>query len=125
MWIERVTKNMRSRYIVWSSITAACLSSGWVLLLIALVIRCKLSGQPFPVLAKFSPFPIHMVITDRMLSLGPGLTVLAVALVGAAWYRERSFSTVRNALGVVGSSVLVSVLTIAINPGNYLSWFLS
>jgi len=116
---------MRSRYLLWSSTAAACLSSTWVLLLMALVIRCKLSGQPFPVLAKFSPFPIHVVITDRMLSLGPGLTVLAAALVGAAWYRESSFSTVRNALGIVGSSVLVSILTIAINPGNYVSWFLS
>ena len=101
------------------------LSSAWVLMLTALVIRCKLSGQPFPVLAKFSPFHTHLVVTDRMLQLSPVLALLALVLVGIAWWWERRFEPVRPVVLAVGISVLVSSLAIALNPGGYLSWFIS
>ncbi len=116
---------MKSKFLFWGSAGAACFSWAWLVLLTALVIRCKLSVQPFPVLAKFSPFRNHLVATDRMLQMFPVLALLALALIGIAWYRERSFQAVRPAVIVIGVSILVSILAIALNPGGYLSWFLS
>ena len=104
---------------------AACFSGAWVLLLAALVVRCKLSDQPFPVLAKFSPFRDHLLVADRMLQTFPILALLAVVSLCIAWYRERSFRAVRPVSIVVGASILISSLVIGLNPGGYLSWFLS
>lgn len=116
---------MKSKFLLWGSVGAACFSWAWVVLLTALVIRCKLLAQPFPVLAKFSPFRNHLVAADRMLQMFPLLALLALVLLGTAWYRERSFQAVRSAVIAIGVSILVSILAIALNPGGYLSWFLS
>ena len=43
---------MKTRILRWSGVTAAALSSVWVVLLAALVVRCKWGVQPFPALAK-------------------------------------------------------------------------
>ena len=116
---------MRSTFLHWSSAVAASFSAAWVLLLAALVVRCKVADQPFPVLAKFSPFRDHLVATDRMFEAFPIFALLALMLMGIAWYRERSFQAIRPLVITVGVSVLVSLLVIAFNPGGYFSWFLS
>ena len=116
---------MKSKFFLWSSAFTACFSCTWVLLLGALVIRCKLSDQPFPVLAKFSPFTGHLAATGRMYQSFPVLALLALVLMGLAWYRERNFRSVRPVVIAVGVSILVSILAIALNPGVYFSWYLS
>jgi hypothetical protein len=116
---------MKATFLRWSSIVTGFLSAAWVVLLAALVARCLLAEQPFPVLAKFSRFRGHLVATDRMLDAFPLLALLAVAFTGIAWYRERTFRPVRTAAIAVGVSILISILVIAVNPGGYLSWFLS
>lgn len=116
---------MKSRFLLWSSVVAACFSAVWVLLLGALVVRCKLANQPFPVLAKFSPFKEHLLVTDRMLQAFPMLGLLGLVLISIAWYRERSFRAVRPVTLTLAVSILVSSLVISLNPGGYLSWFLS
>ncbi|HEY5915703.1 MAG TPA: hypothetical protein VJA21_34385 [Verrucomicrobiae bacterium] len=60
-----------------------------------------------------------------MLRLFPVFAVLAVLLLGVAWYRERTFSGLRYTVFAVALSLLVSVVMVAFNPGGYLSWFLS
>jgi len=116
---------MKSKLFLWAGAVAGCFSGGWVVLLAALVVRCKLSDQPFPVLAKLSLFRNHLFATDRMLQAFPILALLAMVLIGIAWYRERSFRAVRPVAIAVGASILVSILAAALNPGGYLSWFLS
>lgn len=116
---------MKSTFLRWSSAIAAAFSAAWVLLLAALIVRCKLADQPFPVLAKFSPFRGHLVATDWMLEAFPILALLALVLMGIAWYRERSFRAIRPLVITVGVSVLMSLLVIAFNPGGFFSWFLS
>jgi hypothetical protein len=116
---------MKSKFFLWSSGFTACFSCVWVLLLAALVIRCKLSDQPFPVLAKFSPFRENLAATGRMYQVFPVLALLALVLMGLAWYRERSFRFVRPIVIAIGASILVSILAIALNPGGYFSWYLS
>jgi hypothetical protein len=116
---------MKSKVFVWSSGIAGVLSAAWVLLLTTLVVRCKFSAQPFPVLAKFSPFREHLEATDNMVRAFPILALLAVVLMGIAWYREKSFRSVRPAAVATAVSVLTSGLVIAVNPGGYFSWFLS
>jgi hypothetical protein len=116
---------MKSTFFLWSSAFTGCLSCAWVPLLAALVIRSKLPDQPFPVLAKFSPFRDHLAVTGRMYSAFPVLALLALLLMGLAWYGERSFRFVRPAVVTVGVSILVSILEIALNPGGYFSWYLS
>ena len=116
---------MKSTVFLWSSAFTACSSCVWVLLLAALVIRCKLSDQPFPVLAKFSPFRDHLAVTGRMYQAFPVLALLALVLMGLAWYRERSFRFVSPVLITIGASILVSILAICLNPGGYFSWYLS
>jgi|SRR5690349_12354728 len=116
---------MKSKFFLWSSALSACVSCVWVPLLAALVIRCKLSGQAFPVLAKFSTYRDHLSATSRMYEAFPVLALLAVVLMGLAWYRERSFRFVRPAVIAIGVSILVSILLIGLNPGGYFSWYLS
>jgi hypothetical protein len=116
---------MRSKFFLWSSVFSACFSCVWVLLLAALVIRCKLSDQPFPVLAKFSPFGDHLAATGRMFDAFPALALLALVLSGVAWYQEGSFRFVRPVVMAIGVSILVSILAIVLNPGGYFSWYLS
>ena len=116
---------MKTTILRCSSIVTACLSAAWVLLLAALVVLSRLAEQPFPVLAKFSRFRGLLVAIDRMLDAFPILALLALAFMGVAWYRARSFRAVRPVAIAVGVSILVSLLVIALNPGGYLSWFLS
>src|SRR5678809_1272957 len=105
---------MKSKFFLLSGAFTACFSCAWVLLLAALVIRSKLSDQPFPVLAKFSPFRDHLAATGRMYQAFPALAVLALVLMGLAWYCERSFRFVRPAVITIGVSILVSILAIAL-----------
>src|SRR5258708_35061176 len=114
---------MKATFLRWSSIVTASLSAAWVLLVAALVVRCRLAEQLFPVLGKFSPFRGHLVATDRMLDAFPILALLALAFMVIAWYRERSFRAARPAAIAVGASILMSILVIALNPGGYLTWF--
>ena len=116
---------MRSKLLLWSCYVTGPLSAAWVLLLALLVIRCKFSQQPFPVLAKFSPFRLHLDATDKLLQLFPLLALMAVVFLGLAWYRERRFCAIRHAAIAVGVSLLTSVYVVAFNPGGYVSWFLS
>ncbi|HTL57928.1 MAG TPA: hypothetical protein VL361_19725 [Candidatus Limnocylindrales bacterium] len=116
---------MKSKWFVWSSATAGLGSAVWVLLLATLVVRCKRLDQGFPVLAKFSPYRDHLNATSRMLQAFPILALLAIVLIGIAWYREKRFFPVRPAAIVVALSLLLSGLVIALNPGGYVSWFLS
>jgi len=116
---------MKTTILRWSSVTAAALSVTWVMLLTALVLRCKSSGLTFPVLAKFSPFHEHLMLTDRWLRLFPFLALVAVVLICAAWYWERSFRSVRAVAIASAAIVLLSLLVILLNPGGYFSWFLS
>jgi len=117
--------SMKPTFLRCSSIVTASVSAAWVLLLAILVVRCRLAEQPFPVLAKFSPFRGHLVATDRMFDAFPILALVALALMGIAWYREQSFRAVRTAAIAVGASILVSTLVMALNPEGYFSWFLS
>jgi hypothetical protein len=116
---------MKSKFLLWSSGVAGASSAAWVLLLAILVLRCKFSDRPFPVLAKFSPFRDHLVATDKMLQAFPILALVAMVLMGIAWYRERSFRIMRPAAISTGVGLLISGAVIAFNPGGYLSWFLS
>ena len=116
---------MKTTILRWSSVIAAALSATWVILLAALVLRCKSSAQPFPVLAKFSPFHEHLMLTDRWLRLFPLFALVAVVLICAAWYWERSFRSVRAVAIASAVIVLSSLLVILLNPGGYFSWFLS
>jgi len=76
-------------------------------------------------LAKFSPFHEHLMLTDRWLRLFPFLALVAVVLICAAWYWERSFRSVRAVAIASAAIVLLSLLVILLNPGGYFSWFLS
>ena len=116
---------MKSKLFLWSSAIAGLGSALWVLSLAALVVGCKLLDTGFPVLAKFSPYRGLLLTTDRLLQAFPFLALLALALFGIGWYRERSFRTLRPAALAVGLSFLLSALVIAFNPAGYLSWFLS
>lgn len=116
---------MKTKLFLWSAAVVSCLSCAWVFLLMALVIRCGISDQPFPVLAKFSPFRAHLVFTDKMLQAFPLLALMAFALVSIGWYRQRAFRPVRSFVAVVAVSILVSVMVAVLNPGGYVSWFLS
>ncbi len=116
---------MKTSILRWCSFVAATLSATWVLLLAALVIRCKFTDPPFPVLAKFSPFRDHLAATDRMLTAFPVLALLAAVLIGIAWVRERNFRAVRAFIVSDGLCLLASLLVITLNPGGYFSWFLS
>src|SRR5207253_3008367 len=78
------------------SVAASAISVVWIGLLAALVVRCKMSGQPFPALAKFSPFHNHFVLTDRCLTLFPAFALIAALLLGAAWYFEHNFRPLRT-----------------------------
>jgi hypothetical protein len=106
-------------------VAAAALSAVWIVLHAALVIRCKSSGQPFPVLAKFSPFQDHLMLTDRWLTLFPIFAISAAMLLGVAWYFERSFRSMRFVAIASAALVLLSLLIFVLNPGGYFSWFLS
>ena len=116
---------MKTTILRWSSVAASALSAVWIVLLAALVVRCKSSGEPFPVLAKFSPFHNHLMLTDHWLTAFPLFALLAALLVGAAWYYERSFRSVRRSVAADAVLVLLSLLVMLINPGGYFSWFLS
>ena len=120
-----IGKLMKTTILRWSSVSAAALSAAWIILISALVVRCKLSGQPFPVLAKFSPFREHLKLTDRCLRMFPVFAFLALALAGAAWYSERTFRSVRTVAIASALIVLLSLLVIVLNPGGCVSWFLS
>lgn len=108
---------MKLNFLHWSSIIAAWFSAGWVVLLAALVVRCKVADQPFPVLAKFSPFRGHLLAADWMLEGLPILALLAFVLVSISWYHERRFQTIRPLVVTIGVSMSVSLLVIAFNPG--------
>jgi len=116
---------MKTTIFRWSSVTTAALSAFWVVLLAALVVRCKSIGQPFPVLAKLSPFHDHLMLADRWLTLFPAFAILAAVLLGAAWYFERRFRSVRATAVAIAVCVSLSLLVILVNPGGYFSWFLS
>jgi len=116
---------MKTTILRWSGVTAATLSSVWVVLLAALVLRCKSSLQPFPVLAKLSPFHNHLMLTDRWLTLFPVFASTAALLIGVAWYFERSIRSVAVVTMVSALLVLLSLLVVVLNPGGYFSWFLS
>jgi hypothetical protein len=116
---------MKTTILHWSSIATASFSAVWILLLTVLVVRCRLAEQPFPVLAKFSPFRGNLVATDWALNAFPVLVLLGLTLLGKEWFRERSFRAVRPVAIAIGVSVLLSALVIALNPGGYVSWFLS
>jgi hypothetical protein len=116
---------MKTTILRWSSVAAAASSVVWIVLLAALVVRCKSSGEPFPVLAKFSPFHNHLMLTGHWLTAFPIFAFLAGMLVGAAWYYERSFRSVRGSVVANAVLVLLSPLVVLINPGGYFSWFLS
>jgi hypothetical protein len=116
---------MKTSVLRWVGVTVAALSTAWFILLGALVVRCKWSGDPFPVLAKFSPFREHLMVTDRCFMLYPVLAVGALVALGLAWYRERRFATVRIAALISVVLLLLSVLVVVVNPGGYFSWFLS
>src|SRR5690348_6823624 len=98
------------------------MSAVWVGLLAALVVRCKMSGQPFPVLAKFSPFHNHLVLTDRCLTFFPTFALIAALLLGAAWYLEHNFRPLRTPAAADALLLLLSPLVIFLNPGGYFSW---
>lgn len=117
--------DMRTLFLRWGSVIAAALSATWVGLLAGLVVRCKASGQPFPVLAKFSPFRDHLMLTDRWLTLFPFFAVVAGAFLGIAWFKERNFRSVRVTAWTSAGLILLSVGVIVLNPGGYFSWFLS
>ncbi len=123
--LAQIAMLMKTTILRWSSVIAAALSATWVILLAAVVLRCKLSAQPFPVLAKFSPFDEHLMLTDRWLRLFPLFALVAVVLICAAWYWERSFRSVRAVAIASAVIVLSSLLVILLNPGGYFSWFLS
>jgi hypothetical protein len=116
---------MKTTILRWSGVAAAALSVVWIVLLAALVVRCKSSGEPFPVLAKFSPFHNHLMLTDRWLTAFPIFALLAAMLVGAAWYYERNFRSVRGSVAANVVLVLLFLLVMLTNPGGYFSWFLS
>jgi hypothetical protein len=116
---------MKSTILRWSGVTSAAVSSVWVVLLAALVIRCKWSVQPFPVLAKLSPFHNHLMLTDRWLTLFPAFASMAALLIGAACYCERSIRSVGVITAVSALLVLLSLVVVVLNPGGYFSWFLS
>jgi hypothetical protein len=116
---------MKTRILRWGSVVSAVLSATWVVLLAALVVRCIATPEPFPVLAKFSPFPDHLKLVDRFLSLFPVFALLALLLAGGTWYWERNFRSIHGVLITTALLLLVSLGVIIINPGGYLSWFLS
>ena len=116
---------MKITILRWSSVIAATLSTAWIFLLTALVIRCRLAGEPFPALAKLAPFREHLIVTDRMLSLFPILALLAVVLMGLAWYSERDFRSNHKLAIICASLILLSPVFVGLNPGGYFSWFLS
>src|ERR1043166_4397167 len=116
---------MKITILRWGSMTAAALSATWVILLAALVVRCESSGKPFPVLAKFSRFHAHLMLTDYLLKFFPVFALLALCLIGAAWYRERSFRPICSAAINCAVLVSMSLVVILFNPGGYFSWFLS
>jgi hypothetical protein len=107
------------------SVSAAMLSTTWLMLLAALVLRCKLGNQPFPVLAKFSPFRSHMAAIDIMLIAFPWLALTALALIGLTYYYDRSIQVMRGTVLIFGASIVASLSAILLNPGGYFSWFLS
>ena len=116
---------MKITVLRWSSVAASAISVVWIGLLAALVVRCKMSGQPFPALAKFSPFHNHFVLTGRCLTLFPAFALMAALLLGAAWYFERNFRPLRTPAAAGALLLLSSPLAILLNPGAYFSWFLS
>jgi hypothetical protein len=116
---------MKITVLRWSSVAAAAMSAVWIGLLAALVARCKMSGQPFPVLAKFSPFHNHLVLTDRSLTLFPAFALMAAFLLGTAWFLERNFRPLQTPAAASALLLLASPLVILFNPGGYFSWFLS
>ncbi|HTL16023.1 MAG TPA: hypothetical protein VL793_02245 [Patescibacteria group bacterium] len=116
---------MKITLLRWSSVTAGALSTVWIALLAALVIRCKLIDQPFPVLAKLSPFHDHLMLVVRWLSLFPVFGLVAALLVGVTWCIERNFRPLRSTALAAGTLLSASPLVIFLNPGGYFSWFLS
>ena len=116
---------MKTTILRWASVTAAALSSIWVVLLAALVMLCKQDDEPFPVLAKFSPFHGLLMLVDRWLTLSPAFALLTVLLIGATWYSERSFRSFRTFAVASAMFVSLSLLVMVLNPGGYVSWFLS
>lgn len=115
-------KAMPSRVLALAS---AALSTAWVGLLLALYIRCRLDGPPFPVLAKFSPYPGHLVWVDRGLRWYPVLAVMAFVAWGAAWYGEGRFRAVRGLAGAILLLLVITPLMAGLNPGGLVAWFLS
>src|SRR5438445_12693417 len=95
---------MKTTILRWSSVIAAALSATWVILLAAVVLRCKLSAQPFPVLAKFSPFHEHLMLTDRWLTLFP---VFALLAVGVGEVPSDDIGGIGVVLGVEGQIIIV------------------
>ena len=116
---------MKTSVLRWGSVAAAVLSTTWVVLLSMLVVRCVAAPQPFPVLAKFSPFHDHLTLVGRFYGLFPVFALLALVLVGAACYMERSFRSVRAVLITTTLLLLASPVIIFTNPGGYFSWYLS
>lgn len=116
---------MKPRILRWGGVAAAVLSATWVVLLAALVVRCVAAPQPFPVLAKFSTFHDHFTLVGRFYGLFPVFALLALVLIGAAWYLERSFRSVRGVLIATTLLLLDSPVVVFTNPGGYFSWYLS
>ena len=115
-------KAMPSRVLALAS---AALSAAWVGLLLALHVRCLLDGPPFPVLAKFSPYPEHLAWVDCGLRWYPFLAILALAAWGAAWYGEGRFRAVRGLAGAILLLLVITPLVAGLNPGGLVAWFLS
>ena len=116
---------MKTTILRWGSVLAAVLSATWIVLLAALVVRCVAAPQSFPVLAKFSPFHDHLTLVGRFYGLFPVFALLALVLVGAAWFLERSFRSVRGVIITTALLLLASPVVIFTNPGGYFSWYLS
>lgn len=123
--VEDLEDGTLCRLLRWSSGLASVLSAVWVPLLLFLILRCKLTGAPIPVLGKFAPFRFHFALTDRMLSVSPFFVVSALILLVTARYVSRNTESVRSTALLLGASVAVSVVFAAGNPGGYFTWLLS
>jgi len=116
---------MKTTLLRVGSFIASTLSVAWVFLLASLFIRARLSEQPFPVLAKFSQFRDHFLAADRMFTAFPLLALSALLFIGLTYYYERNLRTVRAPMVTFGTSVLLSLSVMVLNPGGCVSWLLS
>ena len=114
-----------SRLLRAASIIASGLSATWTVLLVGLVIRCRATVHPYPVLAKFAPFKFHFHFTEAMLRASPIFAALAVLLLLCARHLSKNDDSNRCAGWVLGASVLAGILVAAGNPAGIFSWLLS